>query len=74
MPTQRMVHWRLLLEEFHPIVKNVTGKDNDAADTLSRLDTSDNDGFDEMEWGSNNTSDVCRQSEGKNPDVISYGF
>ena len=51
MPTQRMVRWRLLLEEFHPIVKHVAGKDNDAADALSRLDMSDNDGFDEIEWG-----------------------
>ena len=51
MPTQRMVRWRLLLEEFHPIVKHVAGKDNDAADALSRLDLSDNDGFDEIEWG-----------------------
>ena len=29
-------------EEFHQIVKHISGKDNDAADALSR--------FDEMEW------------------------
>ena len=50
MPTQRMIRWRLLLEEFHPMVKHVAGKENDAADALSRLDMADN-GFDEMEWG-----------------------
>ena len=46
MPTQQMVCWRLRLEEFHPIVKRKT---SDAADALSRLGISDNDGFDEME-------------------------
>ena len=50
MPTQRMVRWRLLLEEFHPIMKHVAGKDNDAADALSRLDMLDNEGYDELEW------------------------
>ena len=57
MSTQRIVCWRLLLEEFHPIGKHVAGKDNDALDALSRFDISDNDGFDEMEWRSNKTSD-----------------
>ena len=42
MPSQRMVRWRLLMEEFHPTVLHVAGKDNDAADTLSRLDIDDN--------------------------------
>ena len=41
MPTQRMIRWRLLMEEFHPVVKHVAGKDNDAADALSRLDITD---------------------------------
>ena len=50
MPTQQMVRWRLLLEEFHPIVKHVAGKDNDAADALSRLDIADNN-LDERMWG-----------------------
>ena len=38
LPSQRMVRWRLLLEEFHPQFKHVAGVDNDAADALSRLD------------------------------------
>ena len=33
-----MVRWRLLLEKLHPQFKHVAGIDNDAADTLSRLD------------------------------------
>ena len=35
LPSQRMVRWRLLLEEFHPQFKHVTGVDNDATDALS---------------------------------------
>lgn len=50
MPTQRMIRWRLLMEEFHPTVVNVAGKDNDAADALSRLDFDDN--GDDADWGS----------------------
>ena len=38
LPSQRMVRWRLLLQEFHPQFKHVAGVDNDAADALSRLD------------------------------------
>ena len=38
MPSQRMICWRLLMEEFHQTVLHVAGKDNDAADALSRLD------------------------------------
>ncbi len=37
LPSQRMIRWRLLLEEFHPRVKHVAGVDNAAADALSRL-------------------------------------
>ena len=33
-----MRQWRLLLEEFLPQFKHVTGVDNNAADSLSRLD------------------------------------
>ena len=29
-PSQRMVRWRLLLEEFHPQFKHMAGVDNDA--------------------------------------------
>ena len=73
MPTQQMVRWRLLLEEFHPIVKHVAGKDNDAADALSRLDISDNNGFDETKWGEA-TKPLTYADKGKNPDVISHGL
>ena len=38
LPSQRMVQWQLLLEEFHPTFKHVAGADNDAADALSRLE------------------------------------
>jgi hypothetical protein len=38
MSSQRMVRWRLMLEEFNPTIKHVAGKDNDAADAMSRLD------------------------------------
>lgn len=53
MPSQRMVQWRLLMEEFHPTVKHVAGKENDAADALSRLDIT---GYpsDVIQWGTPN--------------------
>ena len=38
LPSQQMIRWRLLLEEFHPQFKHVAGIDNDAANALSRLD------------------------------------
>ena len=38
LPSQQMVRWRLLLEEFHSQFKHVAGVNNDAADALSRLD------------------------------------
>ena len=34
LPSQRMIRWRLLLEEFAPSIVHVKGKDNDAADAL----------------------------------------
>ena len=37
-PSQRMIRWRLLIEEYHPTFVHVKGKNNDAADALSRLD------------------------------------
>ena len=49
MPTQRMMHWGLLLEEYNPNVVHVAGANNEAADALSRLDMDDND-CDEIEW------------------------
>ena len=48
-PTQRMIRWRLMLKEYHPKVLHVAGKENDAADALSRLDMLDNDS-DELIW------------------------
>lgn len=41
LPSQRLIRWRLLLEEFSPQVKHVKGEDNDAADALSRLEMSE---------------------------------
>ena len=38
-----------MLEECHPKVLHVAGKENDAADALSRLDMADNPN-DETEW------------------------
>ena len=35
MMSQRMVRWRLMLEEWHPTIKTVAGVDNDGADALS---------------------------------------
>ena len=37
-PSQRIVRWRMMLEEFAPRVLHVAGKENDAADALSRLE------------------------------------
>jgi len=42
LPSQRMMRWRLLLEEFHPkIMHIIKGIDNTAADAASRLDMTD---------------------------------
>jgi hypothetical protein len=41
LPSQRMMRWRLLLEEFHPKIVHIAGIDNKAADALSRLDMTD---------------------------------
>ena len=36
-PSQRMIRWRMLIEEYHPTFVHVKGKNNDAVDALSRL-------------------------------------
>ena len=35
LPSQRMMRWQLLLEEYHPKVVQINGIDNDAVDALS---------------------------------------
>ena len=37
LSTPRVLHWRLLIEEFHPTFHYIKGADNVVADTLSRL-------------------------------------
>jgi hypothetical protein len=37
LPSQRMVQWRLILEEFAPLFKHVADVKKDAADALNRL-------------------------------------
>ena len=49
MPNQRMMRWRLLLEDFHPIVKHIAGDNNLSADALSRLKMEDN-AYNVQEW------------------------
>ena len=40
--TERVMRWRLILEEFGPELKYIKGENNVVADTLSRLEMSDN--------------------------------
>ena len=35
--TERVLHWRLMLEEYGPEIKYIKGPNNDAEDALSRL-------------------------------------
>ena len=37
--SQRVMHWRLLLEEFGPDIRHIAGEDNTIADALSRMPT-----------------------------------
>jgi hypothetical protein len=53
MSSQRMVRWRLMLEEFNPTIKHVAGKDNDAADALSRLEMKEKP-YDTITWEKQN--------------------
>ena len=40
--TERVLRWRLLIEEFQPEIKYLKGKDNQIADALSRMNISYN--------------------------------
>ena len=40
--TERVMRWRLILEEFGPELKYIKGKNNVVANALSRLENSDN--------------------------------
>ena len=40
--TERVMRWRLILKEFGPELKYIKGEKNVVADTLSRLEMSDN--------------------------------
>ena len=40
--TERVMRWRLILEEFGPELKYIKGENNVVADLLSRLENSDN--------------------------------
>ena len=40
--TERVMRWRLILEEFGPGLKYIKGENNVVADALSRLEKSDN--------------------------------
>ena len=48
-PSQRMIRWRMLIEEYHPTFVHVKCKNNDAANVLSRLDMLPNK-TDEIDW------------------------
>ena len=41
--SQRVMRWRLILEEFGPNIQHIAGVDNTVADTLSRLPSANND-------------------------------
>ncbi len=41
--SQRVMRWRMILEEFGPDIKHISGEDNIVADAISRLPTADTD-------------------------------
>jgi hypothetical protein len=50
LANNHIARWRLLLEEYSPEIRHIKGKDNIIADTLSRMDVTEN---------SNDTPKVC---------------
>ena len=50
LPSQWMVQWRLILEEFHQQLKHVAGVNNDATYPLSRLEMVHK-ASDKINWG-----------------------
>ena len=53
LPNQRMMRWRLMMEEFNPKVVHIAGVDNDASDALSRLSMKKK-AYDEINWKKTN--------------------
>ena len=49
LPSQRMIRWRMLLEEYQPTFVHVAGEKNNAADALIQLEMTDKTS-DEIEW------------------------
>ena len=41
--SQRVMRWRLILEEFGPDIKHISGDENIVADAISRLPTANKD-------------------------------
>ena len=49
LPNQQMIRWRLLLEEFHAQVKDISGNDNLSYDSILTLDVESR-AFDVIKW------------------------
>ena len=57
------------MEEFHPQVKHVAGKDNDAADALSRLDMIE-DPRNTLDWGPINRSLTYKEEKNEQINLL----